>query len=121
LPARVERVPRLVEVDDERRVIRGQGLALPRFAIDLGPYRPPGDRLGDEQVIDPHAEVLVEVAGTIVPPRVAPRLGPAQTVDVDQAPAAELGERAALGLGNVRAPMAGRGVPDIRVRRGDVV
>src|SRR5262252_10205965 len=82
-PARVEGVTGLVEIDHERRVIRRQGLALARLAIDLDPHRARGNRPGHEQVVDPHAEVLVEVARAIVPPRVAPGLGLAHTIDVD--------------------------------------
>ena len=36
-PAGVERLARLVEVDDQRRVVRRHRLALARLAIDLGP------------------------------------------------------------------------------------
>src|SRR6187549_3010648 len=61
-PAGVERVPGLVEVDQERRVVGGRGLALARLAVDLGPHATTGHARGREQMVDPHAEVLVEVA-----------------------------------------------------------
>jgi len=44
-------------------------------------------------MIDAHPEVLVEVAGAIVPPGVAARLRMAKSIRVDQPPAAELGDR----------------------------
>src|SRR2546430_23625 len=37
LPAGIERVARLVEIDHHRRVIRRDRFALARLAIDLGP------------------------------------------------------------------------------------
>src|SRR5262250_627990 len=73
-PAGIERTAGLVELDDERRVIRRHRLALARLAVDLGEPHTLRHRRGHEQVVDPHPEVLVEVAGAVVPPRVAPRL-----------------------------------------------
>src|SRR5687767_6151000 len=70
-PARVERVSRLIEVHDEGGVVGGDRLALAGLAIDLRPHDSPGQRGAHEQVIDPHPEVLVEVAGAVVPPGVA--------------------------------------------------
>ena len=49
------------------------------------------------------------------------RLGLAQAIDVDQTPRAELGERAALGLRDVRPAVAGFGIPHVGVGRRDVV
>src|SRR2546422_503810 len=74
----------------------------------------------NEQVVDPHPEVLVEVAGTIVPPRVAAGLRVMEPVRVEETPAAEPRERRALGRRDVRPAVAGRGVPDVGVLRGDV-
>src|SRR5262245_19950224 len=97
-PPRVERVPRLVEIDDEGGVIGRQRLALTRLPVDLRPHRALGDRAGDEQMIDPHAEVLVKVPRPIIPPRVAVGIIMAEPVGVDQSPGAELAEGLALGL-----------------------
>src|SRR5207237_1313534 len=70
-PSGVERAPRRVDVDDQRRVVGGDGLALARLAVDLRPDRAALQRRGDEQVVDAHAEVLVEVPRPVVPPGVA--------------------------------------------------
>src|SRR5204863_3745693 len=95
-PTRVEGVPRLVEVDHQWRVVGGDGLAFARLAVDLRPHRAPGVRAGRQQVIDAHAEVLVEVAGAVVPPRVAAGLGMVLAIHVDQPPAAEPREGVSL-------------------------
>src|SRR5688572_30739761 len=75
-PPGVERDTGLVDVDDERCVIGRRRLAFAGFPVDLRRHDAPREWIGDEQVIDPHAEVLVEVTGAIVPPRVPPRLLP---------------------------------------------
>src|SRR2546427_12677127 len=103
------------------RSIRGHGLALPGLAINLGPDHPCRERLRDEQVVDAHPEVLVEAAGAIVPPGVAAGLGPMHAIGVDQSPVAEPGEGKPLRLRHVRSTVARHGIPDVRVRRGDVV
>ena len=64
-PARIEGVPRLVEVDHERGVIGGGGFTLARFTIDLRPNRALADRLRDKQVIDAHAAILVKLAARL--------------------------------------------------------
>ena len=114
-------MPGLIEVDDERGVVRGKGLAFARLPINLGPDHARGERLSDEQVVDAHPEVLVEAAGAIVPPGVAAGLGPMQAIGVDQSPVAEPGEGEPLGLRDVRSAVARHGIPHVRVRRGDVV
>src|SRR5262249_32618689 len=119
-PAGIEGVAGLVEVDEQRGMVRGDGLALSGFAVDLDEDRSFRDGLGDEQVVDAHAEVLVEVTGAVVPPGVLPGVGVLRAEDVDEAPRTELGEGAPLRLRDVRTPMAGNRVPDVRVRRGDV-
>src|SRR5207253_8648795 len=53
-PSGVERTPRRVEVDDQRRVVGGDGLALARLAVDLRPDRAALERGRDEQVVDAH-------------------------------------------------------------------
>ena len=89
-PARVERLARLVEVD--RPAARGRrGSACP--CAPRGRSRPRRVRSASgarhQQVVDAHAEVLVEVAGAVVPPGVAPGLRVVAAVGVDEAPAAE--------------------------------
>src|SRR5262245_32831939 len=74
-PAGVEGEAGLVEIDDERGVIGRDGFALARLAIDLRPHDAFLHRLGHEQVIDAHPEILVEHPGSIVPPREAIALG----------------------------------------------
>src|SRR5688500_740268 len=68
LPAGVDGLAGLVDVDEERSVIRRDRRPLARLAIDLGADRAGRDDLGHEQVIDAHAVVLVEVAGAVIPP-----------------------------------------------------
>src|SRR5262249_22921288 len=91
-PAGIEGVAGLVEVDEQRGMVRGDGLALSGFAVDLDEDRSFRDGLGDEQVVDAHAEVLVEVTGAVVPPGVLPGVGVPRAEDVDEAPRTELGE-----------------------------
>ena len=114
-------MPGLIEIDDERRVVRRHGLALPGLAIDLDPDHARRERLRDEQVVDAHPEVLVEAAGAIVPPSVTAGLGSIQAIGVDQSPVAKPGEGKPLGLRDVRPAVARHGIPDVRVGRGDVV
>src|SRR5258708_29916796 len=68
LPTRIERLAGLVEVEHERGVVRRDRLAFARLAIDLDRDDPFAQRSRRQQVIDSHAEVLVEVAGAVVPP-----------------------------------------------------
>src|SRR6185436_18948168 len=56
-PSRVEGMSRRVEVDHQRRVVRGNRLALPGLAIDLDRDDAFGERSAHQQVIDPHPEV----------------------------------------------------------------
>src|SRR4030095_4947045 len=120
-PAGVEGVAGLVEVDEQWGVVRGEGLALAGFAVDLAEYCSFRARLGDEQVVDAHAEVLVEVAGAVVPPGVLPGVGVLLAEGVDQAPRAEPREGAPRRLRDTRAASEADATPDGRVRRGDVV
>src|SRR5438309_8407646 len=39
----------MVEVDHQRRVVRGHGLALAGFAVDLGPHDALGDRRREDR------------------------------------------------------------------------
>ena len=75
---------------------------------------------GDQQVVDAHAEVLVEHARAVVPPRVAPGLRVPRAVGVDEAPAAEAREGLALRRRDVGAAVARPRVPDVDVLGGDV-
>src|SRR4051812_4970765 len=85
-PAGVEGAARLVEIDDDRRVVRRDGLALARLAVDLGPFDASGERPRHQAVVDAHAEVLVEHAGAVVPPAVALRLVMDEAIGVDEPP-----------------------------------
>src|SRR5690606_6345881 len=60
LPAGIERLPGIVEVDNDRRMIGRSRLALARLPVDLRPYHPLRHRLGDIEQVDPHALVAVE-------------------------------------------------------------
>src|SRR5438046_9882862 len=88
-PARVDGRPRAVEVQEQGRVVRRDGLALARLAVDLRPDAPLRDRCRDEEVIDAHALVALEVAGPVVPPRVPLGLAVGQPICVDEPPADE--------------------------------
>src|SRR5688572_26230174 len=68
-PASVNALTGLVEIEQERRVIRRDGLTLARFAINLRPDDALREALGDEQVIDAHALILWKATGAVVPPR----------------------------------------------------
>jgi hypothetical protein len=61
------------------------------------------------------AEVLVEVAGAVIPPGVLRESGCCARKDVDEAPRAELGEGAPLRLGDMCTAVAGDRIPDVRV------
>ena len=119
-PCRSRR-PSVVEVDEERRMVgrHGECPCGPR-----GRCRPhaPASATGarHQQVVDPHAVVLVEVAGPVVPPRVAARLRPQRAVDVDQAPVQQVAERRALRLRHVGRAVDGRLIPDVDLGRRDV-
>jgi hypothetical protein len=52
-------------------MIGRHGLALARFAIDLGAHHALGDACRHEQMVDPHPEVLVKMPCAIVPPSIA--------------------------------------------------
>src|SRR5262245_52851147 len=69
LPAGLERLALLVQVDDDRRVVRRRGRALARLAVDLGPDDTLRDRRRRVEHVDPHALVAVEHPGAVVPPR----------------------------------------------------
>ena len=90
-------------------------LALARLAVDLDRDDTFPEARRGQQVVDAHPEVLVEVAGAVVPPGVAAGLGMVLPIDVDQPPAAEPRERVALRRGNV-----GPAVADLRVPHVDV-
>ena len=65
-------------------------------------------------------EVLVEVAGPVVPPAEAAGAGLAEPVGVDEAPLEQAPERLPLRLRDVRPAVDGPRVPDVVVGRGDV-
>src|SRR5690606_23979305 len=70
LPARVERLPDGIEVDDDRCVVRRCGWPLARLAIDLRPCHT-GREIGRHvQQVDAHALVPMEASRPVVPPAV---------------------------------------------------
>ena len=106
-------VGRLVEVDDHGRVV-ARPAALARVAVDPRGLDAVGHRPAREDEVDPHAEVLVEHAGAVVPVGEDALVGPAIADDVMQAQRRELGERLALRRGHMR-------LADVRVRVEDVL
>src|SRR5262245_15257326 len=97
LPAGVEGLAGLVEVDHERGMVGRDRLALARLPIDLDRDHPLRDRARRQKVVDAHAEVLVEVAGPVIPPG-EPAADPRVELSelVMQAPLQERSERVAL-------------------------
>src|SRR5688572_16298652 len=71
-------------------------------------------------MIDPHAVVFVEHAGSIIPPRITARLAVMQPIRFDEAPADELFESVALGRRNVRTAVTRFGIPNVRIFGRDV-
>ena len=119
-PVRIEWHPRLVEVDRERCVVGRDRRALARLAVDLGVDDPRRDRWRRQQVIDAHPEVLVEVAGPVVPPRETSRLVVHRAIAIDEPEIEQAPERGPLRLGDV-GPAVDRGlVPDILRGRRDI-
>src|SRR6266850_6045684 len=114
-PTGVEGAAGRVDVDHQRRMVRGYRFSFARFPVDLGPDDARLQRGGHQQVVDTHAKVFVEVAGAVVPPRVPPRLAMAQPVGINEPTAAKACERLPLRFGHVRSAMAGAGVPHIDV------
>ena len=88
-------VGRLVEVDDDRRVV-ARALALAGLAVDPGGLDALGDRVAGQHEVDPHPEVLVEHAGAVVPVGEDALAGPAVAHDVVEAGGLQLGQRRAL-------------------------
>ena len=109
-PAGVEGQARLVDVD--RPAARGpRASACP--CAPRGRSRPTTVRSASgarhQQVVDAHAEVLVEVAGAVVPPRVAAGLGVVAPVRVDEPPAAEAANASRSGAETWVPPWHARG------------
>src|SRR5690349_16008969 len=110
----------LVEVDHQRRVVRWDRLAFPALAIDLRPHGALRQRSGYQQVVDPHAEVLVEGAGPVIPPGVAAGLIVMETIAVHQTPATQAGERLALPRRHVGPAVADSRIPYVSVVGSEV-
>ena len=81
------------EVDEQRRVI-GRLLALARVAVDDRPRDAVGERARHEREVDAHAAVLVEVAAPVVPVGEEVVGVVLRAERVDEAPLAELVDRA---------------------------
>src|ERR1035437_2366103 len=75
------------QVDVDRGVVGGE-MALDGVAVDLRADAAIGHRASDVQVVDAHAQALVEVAGAVIPPRELAGLGVVEPIGVDEAPVA---------------------------------
>src|SRR6185503_9988348 len=106
-PAGLERVAGPVEIDHQRSMVRWDRLALPGLPIDLGPDGALRHRARHQEMIDPHAEILVEVARAVIPPGVATGLGAMQAIGVHQTPADKPEKGIPLLRGNVGSAVAG--------------
>src|SRR4051812_3640318 len=73
----------IVEPRDQRRVV-GRLLALAEVAVDAHSPYTRGHVLRGQEVVDPDAQALVEVARPVVPPRVADLVGVERPVGVDE-------------------------------------
>src|SRR4029450_11879471 len=89
IPAGVERLSRLVDVDHQGCVVGGGRLPLPGLAVDLGPDQTRDPRRRAQQMVGPHSVVLVEVSRPVVPPGIATRLRMVAAIGVRQSPCAE--------------------------------
>ena len=101
-------------------MIGRDGLALARLSIDFRPHQTSLQRLRDQALIDPHSEVLVKVAGAIVPPAVARALRVSEAIGVDQAPLAPARPGGALLGRDVGPAVTGGRIPHVEVGRRDV-
>ncbi len=100
-------------------MVRG-ALALARVPVDESPAHSVGQGLRQQHEVDPHAPVIVEVTGAVIPPGVKTVLLVDQPKGVDEPDGLDLGERGPLGLADVgRAEELGR-VVDIAILRCDV-
>src|SRR6516165_9578877 len=71
-------------------------------------------------MVDAHAEILVEVAGTIVPPRISIGFGMAQAVRIAQAGPAKSSKRFPLRFRHMRPTMTCLRIPDVNVLRRNI-
>ena len=112
------------EVDDERGVVGGDagvGRRLAGVAVALGGDGPRGERRRQVDVVDPHPEVLVEVAGAVVPPGEEARLGVELPHDVDHPPCPQLRDGRPLARRDVGRAVHRGDVPDVDVLGRHVV
>src|SRR5689334_7076881 len=98
----------------------GGRLSFASFAIELGPDDARPKRCIDEEVVDAHAIILVEIARAIVPPCVPARLGMAQPVSVDKTSAEETPERFAFRFRDMCSAVARGGIPHVDIFRRDI-
>ncbi len=101
------------------RVVARAG-ALARLTVDPRGLHAAGHRPAREDQVDPHAEVLMEHAGAVVPVAEDALVRPAVADDVVQAEALELRERLALRRRDVRLPDVRLGIEDVVVGGRDV-
>src|SRR5215475_11644836 len=101
-------------------MVRRQRLSFAGFAVDFGPEDARYEGGRDEQVIDAHAEILVEVAGSVIPPGVSVGFRMAQPVRVDETGADKSAKRLPFPFRYMRAAVAGLRIPYIDVLRRHV-
>src|SRR3569832_1348971 len=66
-------------------------------------------------MVDAHADIFVEIAGTVVPPRVPSWFRMMHSVRIDESGARQPRKSLPLALGHVRTTMTGLGVPHIDI------
>jgi Ser/Thr protein kinase RdoA (MazF antagonist) len=112
-------IRRLVQIDDHRGVVTGPG-ALASLAVDPRRLHPAGHRAGRQDQVDPHAEILVEHTGPVVPVGEHPLLRPPVPHHVPQAQALQLGQGGAFRRGDMSLAHVGGRVEHVGVGRRDV-
>src|SRR5687767_14620135 len=66
-------------------------------------------------MVDAHADIFVEIAGAVIPPRVPSWFRMMHSVRIDKSGARQPRECLPLALGHVRTAMTGSGVPHIDI------
>lgn len=107
----------LVEINHQGRMIGRHRLPLPGFPVDFSQNDALGQRRRNQQMINPHPEILMEITRPVIPPRVPIGFRMPQPVSIDESRTAESRKRIAFRFGNVRSAMAHARIPDIDIRR----
>src|SRR5215469_8050112 len=109
----------LVEVDDHWRVVTWPG-ALAGMPVNPRRLDPAGHRRARQHQIDPHAEVLVKHAGSVVPVREDALVRPALAHNIVQAHRFEARQCCPFRLGDVRLPDISSGIENVRIGWSDI-